>query len=323
MSLQKVVAYVKRNNNFLITTHTNLEGDALGSQISMWCLLRRLGKRASMMNDDAVPYGYDFLPFLDRIERFSHKTAGIKFDCLTILDCSDLRRCGQVSTLPLEGKAILNIDHHISNSRFGHLNWVEPTSSSCSEMIYKLYKALRVPLGRQEALLLYAGIVTDTGSFRYPNTNKFTHQVAADLLNYGLDVSEIYKKVYEDLPLVDAKLLLKILPTIQLSRDGKIAWFQVKRGLFKDRTISCDLGEQLLHFARSIKDVEVALLFKENLKSRGEVRVNFRSRGRVDVNTIAHFFGGGGHKTASGCTIRGDLGIIRGRVVKKVSQFLT
>ena len=217
MSLRKAVECIKRNKHFLISSHTNLEGDALGSELAFYLLLKKLGKSAVIVNEDDVPYGYDFLPGKDIIRRYKDNMKVPDFDCFAVLDCSGLRRTGEVYRLNLKAKKpVLNIDHHISNERFGALNWVEPDASSCAEMVYKLYKKLGIPFDKDSATLLYTGLLADSGSFRYSNTTSFTHKAAAELLRYGLDVVYIYKKVYEEVPFEDMRLLTKILPGVRI-----------------------------------------------------------------------------------------------------------
>lgn len=323
MSLERVIACIKRNKRFLITSHTNLEGDALGSELAFYRLLKKLGKTATIINEDSLPYGYDFLPHKFNIKKFKENLKKqIRFDCLVVLDCSDLSRTGQVYKINTRAKPILNIDHHISNERFGDINWVEPDTSGCCEMIYKLYKKLNLSLDRKTALFLYAGILTDTGSFRYSNTTSFTHKVVAELLKYNLNVVEIYKNIYENIPFKDVKLLVRILPNIRLVEKGRIAWFQIKRNMLRNKKLSFDLTEALLGFARSIKDIEVAVLFKENLGVKDEIRVNLRSQGRIDVNKIAAYFGGGGHRTASAATVKGKIEQVRRKVLAKIQETL-
>lgn len=322
MSLKKVVGFLKRKNNFLITSHMNLEGDALGAELAFLWLVRSLGKQGVIVNDDLLPYGYDFLPGVEEIRR-PKASQQERFDSFAILDCSDLKRCGEVAHLLVDRHIpILNIDHHISNENFGEVNWVEERASSCSEMIYKLYKAMRIPLNKEIATALYVGILTDTGSFRYSNTSSYSHQAAAELVSHGLNIPQIYKNIYGSIPYADALLFTKILPTLKRCCAGKIAWFQIKRSQLGKRKIVFDLSEHILTFARGIKDVEVVLLFKENLGTSNQVRVNFRSQGEVNVNKIARFFGGGGHKTASGATINGTLESVRRRVLAKVKESL-
>lgn len=321
MSLKKVAAAIKRHKYFLITAHTNLEGDALGAELAFYKLLKALKKEAVVVNDDKIPYGYEFLPEVQKIKKFKGNLKKIKFSCLVVLDCSDLSRCGQISQVDFRGKAILNIDHHISNRKFGQVNWVQARASSASEMVYKIYQQLGVPIDQEVATLLYTGIIADTGSFRYSNTSALTHRIVARLLEHNLDIPGIYRQVYENVPFSDARLLNKILPQIKRDPSGKIIWFELPRRLLKKKKVYIDLSDHLLSFGRAIKDVEVVALFKENLGT-DEIRVNLRSQGRVDVNKIANFFGGGGHKTASGITLKGDLTQIRKKVLARIREAL-
>jgi len=322
VSIKKAAACVKKHSNFLITAHTNPEGDALGSELAFYFLVKKMGKNATIVNEDETPYSYDFLPGKNNIRRFKKNMKGVKFDCFTILDCSDLKRPGEVYKINTSRKPILNIDHHISNQNFGDVNWVDPKACSCSEMIYKLYKELGVPLDKDAALLLYVGIHTDTGSFRYPNTASLTHKIAAELLKFDLDIPQIYKNIYENIPFEDMKLLSRVLPSMDRQAKGKIILFQIRRDMLKDGKLSFDLTEHILTFGRSIKDAEVVLLFKENLGAKNEIRVNLRSQGKVDVNKVASFFGGGGHKTASGCTVKGSLSRVQRMVLNKIKEAL-
>ena len=323
MSLKKICASVKQYNNFLITVHTSPEGDALGAELAFYNLVKKLGKSAVIINEDALPYGYDFLPGNNLILRPGKGCKNINiadFDCFVVLDCADLKRTGSVYKLNSGNNPVLNIDHHISNRNFGSVNWVEPGASSCSEMVYKLYKRLRLRIDKETALLLYTGIMTDTGSFRYSNTSGFTHKVVADLLQSGLDVAQVYRNTYENIPQPDIRLLLKVLPEIRFYCRGRIAWFKIKKQLLKSGKPRVDLADLILSFGRAIKEVEVVALFKENLGENDEVRVNLRSQGKVDVNKVASFFGGGGHKTAAGCTLHGDIAKISRKVLNKIKE---
>lgn len=321
MSLKNVISAIKRNKIFLITTHTNLEGDALGSELAFAFLLKSLGKVAIIVNDDGIPLGYEFLSGLNSVKRYK-KNLNINFDIFVTLDCSDLKRCGDAYKINKYKKPTLNIDHHISNAQFADVNWVEPGASSCAELVYKLFKAMKVKINRDTALALYAGILTDTGSFRYSTTSSFTHQMAADLLSFRINASEIYRNIYEKKPYNDMKLLTEILGGIKRTAGGKIAWVELKKPISRKKTISFDLSEKILSFVRSIKDVEVAILFKRIEGRANEVRVNFRSHGNIDVNKIAQYFGGGGHKTASGCTVKGSIIEVRRKVLNKIRENL-
>ncbi|MGE5308433.1 MAG: DHH family phosphoesterase [Deltaproteobacteria bacterium] len=303
MSLEKVVKIIRERRSFLVTVHTNLDGDALGSELAFARLLKKLGKTALCVNDDHIPYGYDFLPGVGSIRQYRQGMKLPRFDCAAVLDCSDMSRTGQVNTLDLSGVPVINIDHHVSNAGFGTVNWVDPGACCSCELVFRLFKRMRVRIDRQAALALYTGILTDTGSFRYSNTRPCTHQMASELLATGIDASAVYKKIYSSVPYDDMKLLSRILPTMQKDPRGKVIWFELPKELLEGRgAVSFDLSESILNFARSVKGVEVVVLFKENMTPHSGVRVNFRSQGKADVNRIAGIFGGGGHRTAAGAT---------------------
>jgi phosphoesterase RecJ-like protein len=320
--LSGVVAALKKYRRFCITSHTNLDGDGLGGELAVRRMLRALGKKAVIVNDDEVPYSYRFLPGVTSVRKMGAGVSGGKFDCFVVLDCSDIRRIGQVQQL-IGGAPVINIDHHISNDYFGTVNWVIPDISCTSEMVYMLCKRFRVPIDRIMAQYLYVGLLTDTGSFRFSNTLASTHRIAAELVESGVDVAGTYKNVYGNIPYEDLKLLSEILPTMEKSKDGKVVWFQIhKEYLKRQNVVSIDLSESILNFARSLKGVEVVILFKESLAREHEIRVNFRSQGKVDVNKVAAMFGGGGHKTASGATVKGALPHVMHKVLAAVTGVL-
>ncbi|MBU1999168.1 MAG: bifunctional oligoribonuclease/PAP phosphatase NrnA [Candidatus Omnitrophota bacterium] len=322
MSLKKVIACLKENKSFFITTHTNVEGDALGSELSFCMLLQAMGKKVFIFNQELPPQEYLFLPGIEAVQKLSRRASKLKFDIFAAVDCSNLKRTGEVYKINDGNKAILNIDHHISNSGFGSINWIDSQASCCCEMIYRLYKELKIPISREVALLLYSGIVTDTGSFRYSNTNKIVHRITAELLRHKINVAEIYQSLYQNIPFGDIKLLVNLLSDIQTDRSKRIVWFRIPGKILKKADLSVDLSDYILNFGRQVRDVEVILLFKENSAGKNEVKVSFRSQGKVDVNTIAGFFGGGGHKSASSCTVSGNLLQAQQKVLKKVKESL-
>ena len=321
MSIKKIIDCIKKNKIFLITTHQNLEGDALGSEIAFYYLLRKLGKRTFMVNQDPTPEEYKFLKGWKLIKRYRHNMK-YKFDVLVLLDCSDKLRCGHVADLAISGQSVINIDHHSSNDKFGDINWILPNISSVSEMIYQLYKSMHIRIDNNVARALYLGILTDTGSFRYKNTTSFTHQAVAELLKFNLNVTKIYRNIYESIPFSDIVLLPKILATLERYASGEIITFMIRKEILKPKRAYFDLTENVLNFGRSIRGSQVCVLFKEQHNKTGYIRVNLRSQGEVDVNLIAQFFGGGGHKTASGCTIEGKLQTVKRRVINKIKEQL-
>ncbi len=321
MSTTRVIAALRNHKHFLITTHVNMEGDALGALLSMGRLVRRLGKKVTLMVDDALPYEYRFMPGLAQIKRYT-PAARAPFDCAILVDCSDLGRCGNVAALARGAGTLVNIDHHITNDRFGTVNWVDPDASSASEMVYGLYRAMKIPLDRQAALQVYTGIFTDTGSFRYANTTPRVHRIAADLMRFGFDVAQLYRYVYEEVPYADMRLLSALTATMRRDPSGKLVWITVPAQLLRKASDSFDISEHLLQAARSIRGAQVAVLFKENLGGTHDVRVNFRAKGTVDVARVARACGGGGPRDASGCTMRGSLASVVARVLALVRRQL-
>lgn len=318
MSSEKVIAAIQKSNSFLIITHANSEGDALGSEIALCLMLRSMGKKAVIINEDPVPEEYAFLPNADLVQTFHARHLKNSYDAYILVDCAEFSRSGELARMPFAGKPVINIDHHISNTNFGTVNWVDPDASSASEMIYRLFKKMNVSFTRETAMLLYVGIMTDTGSFKYSNTSAATLAAASELVGCGIDVASVHRKIYESVPLNDMVFLLKLLPTMKSALRGKIVWFTVRAAAFKKQSVTFDLSEHLLGFARSIKGVEAVAVFKENLGVKNEIRINLRSQGRVDVNALARMFGGGGHKTASGATVRGTLVSVERNVVRAI-----
>ncbi|MFH0877287.1 MAG: bifunctional oligoribonuclease/PAP phosphatase NrnA [Candidatus Omnitrophota bacterium] len=309
----------KENRRYLVLSHIHLEGDALGSELAMARLLRRLGKKAVVVNEDEPVPEYLFLPDIRRVR---HSLLPLDYDVAVFVDCSDVSRVGKAAKILKENKPIINIDHHISNTRFGDINWVQPKASCACEMVYELFKALGVSITKQDAILLYTGIMVDTGSFKYASTSAETHRVAADLLSHGLDVYGVHRQVHESLDLETIKAFGQIIATLKTDRKGKVAWLSIPHVLIRKIPALAQETDHVLSFARSIKGVEVALLFKETQPGK-EVRVNLRSRGQADVNKIASVFGGGGHAMASGCTLKTTLkGAIRS-VVDETKERLT
>lgn len=315
--MRETINIINNYNKFLITSHIDPEGDALGSQLALAKLLEKKGKFVNIVNDQKIPDNYNFLPGIDKI---SSELKG-DFEIAIFLDSPIISRIGKVINLiDLKSKTIVNIDHHISNTNFGDVNWVDIESSSCGEMVYKLFKGLDEEIDKESALNLYTAIFVDTGSFRYSNTTSQTHRIAAELLNYGIKPEEVYEKVYETNTAAEVKLLGLALSRVCLSRDNKICWVKITREMLKTLKIELKKTDEFINFARSIAGVEVAILFTERRKN--EIKISFRSKGRIDVNKLAQFFGGGGHRTASGCRIKGSLGEIEKNVITKTKAFL-
>ena len=319
MSIAAVKTAIKKNSKFLISSHINPEGDSIGSQIAMASLLKKLGKEAVILNESPTPHFLQFLPGAENI--LKEISVDLHFQAAIILDCPDLTRIGNISRYIEKDTVLINIDHHVSNINFGKYNWVDLEVSSIGEMIFDLYKAFKAGIEYDEAMAMYVSIMTDTGSFRYTNTSSKTHKIAAKLIDIGIKPYEIYGKIYETSSIQDMNLLGEALRTLKVTPDGKVAWLWVTKEALKNTKASLEGTEGIINFARSIEGVDIAILFRET-GTEDRIKVSFRSKGRVDVNKLASFFNGGGHVTASGCTVFGKMEEVEKKVLEKAQSMV-
>lgn len=318
--LEKIAEVIRQNNSFLITSHISPDGDSIGSQLALGRTLERLGKEVIIVNHDPLPKIYDFLPGSENIGQklFPNREFKVAF----VFDSPDFSRLGSTIAMIKKAKVIVNIDHHLGNERFGKYNYVDLQSSAVGEEIYELLKVMGFEIDKETALCLYVGILTDTGSFQQSNTTPYTHEIAAHLIKIGdLKPAQIYHQVYEiRLPSV-IKLLSMTLDTLEISEGGKIAWMTITSEMFKRTKTTKAATENFINYVRSVKGSEVAVLFIE--MAAGEIKVSFRSKDRINVNEIAHAFGGGGHLRAAACIIKGDLKEVKKMVLTKVEEQLS
>ncbi|MGB3112865.1 MAG: bifunctional oligoribonuclease/PAP phosphatase NrnA [Candidatus Omnitrophota bacterium] len=318
--VDEVTEALKTGDNFLITAHVNPEGDSIGSQLSVYHILEKMGKNAVMVGNYIVPENLRFLPGAGSI--LNELPAGFRPETAIILDCPTKERIGKVND-HLEGvKLIVNIDHHISNEYFGDINWVEPEASAVGEMVYSLIEKLGMELDDKMNSAMYAAIVTDTGMFNYDNTSRRTHLVAGELIASGVNPKIMHTKLFEEKSLPQIRLMGKVLSTIKVEKDGRLAYMWMTREMQEEENIRSVATDEFINYPRSIKGVEVAVFFKERINNPGHIDISFRSMGKIDVDVIAASFGGGGHKRAAGCFLKGDLEEVREKVLKEIREVL-
>ncbi len=308
---------IRRSQTFLICAHVNPDPDAFASEISLAIYLESLGKKVHVIAEDLPSEHMGFMPGMRKIHALGRRNK-IDYDVAIIMDCGDLGRIGKVQRLLKDDKPVVNIDHHVTNTYFGKLNYVDPKASSTSELIYELLKSWKAPLFRDIAYLIYIGIMTDTGSFRYTNTSSHTHMIIAELLKHDFLPQDAFKVVYENVPLVDLKYFTKVASEFDALYDGALICVDLPKRILNKFSRQFDLRDKIFGLLRSIKGVEVLIIFTEDGRSR--TRVNFRSQGLVDVAKIAYFFNGGGHSKASGCVLECGMKLARRRVLKRVVQ---
>jgi phosphoesterase RecJ-like protein len=295
-------------HRFVVTSHARPDGDGIGSALACGQILRVMGKEAEVVMHDGVPRIYQNLPFADRVLQRDVIPAN---DAVILLECDSIRRTMLVG---LENSFLINIDHHVSGRNFGHINWIDSSVMATAELVFRLARLACVPVDRDIATCLYTALMTDTGSFMFEGTNEHTFTVARELVLAGADPALCARQIYFGHSTAKMRLLGAALSN--LHREGPLAWIwvtQEQMTRFGAREEDC---EGLVNYALSMSDVQVAIFFRELPDSR--YRISLRSKGEVNVSTVAEHFGGGGHKCASGCSIDGPLTIAVSRIVDRL-----
>lgn len=313
----EIIKSILSHDKFLVLSHTHPDGDSIGSQLAFASVLRELSKEVLIANQDPVPEKYRFLSGADDV--VTTIPSDYTCDVMIVLDTASLKRLGAIGDkLPVKDVVVINIDHHISNDRFGHIVFVRPERSSTSEIVFELIKAMGIPLTPERAEQLYTGIVTDTGSFRHPNTTFDSFITGASLVKSGADPSRVASALYSANSVSRMRLLGLVLSSIDVVQD--VCCLTLTREMVQLSGASMDESEDFVDFPLSLKGVRVGLLFRE--QGDGQVRISFRSKEEMDVDEIARVFGGGGHESAAGCVINGELEHVKRMVVDEVIKRL-
>lgn len=301
--LKEALSVINYDHNICITSHINPDGDSIGSVLALGLALKSKGySNTTMLIPDELPKNLLFLPCVDLIQK---EITSAKVDVLIALDCGDLGRIGISKSLLDSIDLIINIDHHITNNSFGHINIVNTDSSSTGEIIYGILEFMNVKFNKDIATSLYVAISSDTGSFKYDNTNPVTHEIASKLLKLGIDINLININLYQSRSIEKTNLLIASLNTLKLLKDGKLALVIVTREMIRNCNATISDADIIIDFIRDIQGVEVACILKEI--EDNVVKVGFRSKSYVDVSIIAKKFNGGGHTKASGCTLYSSI----------------
>lgn len=315
MIVQQIIEQIENNQRFLIVAHENPDGDAIGSTLGLALALRDMGKDVVAYNVDGVPEIMSFLPQSDfltnRLPDNSH------FDVAFVLDAGAVER----TALPVKDlcRTMINIDHH-PHSTFGDLCYLDTTACATAVLIYRVLEACQYQVSLTVAKALYLGILSDTGSFRYSSANQESFKVAGELVGLGVDPWEISSHLYESHAPERMQLLGLVLPTLQISSCGRYASLVMTLDVLKKSGAAEEHSDGLVNYPRAIRGVEVALFF--NQVSPELYKISFRSRGTIDVGTLAYKLGGGGHHNAAGVKINGTLDEVKTVVFQSLDQLL-
>lgn len=307
--LAEVLKHIEQRQRFVLTSHARPDGDAIGSVLACSQMLRAMGKLAQVVLSDGVPRIYQPLPFTDTVVQ-STEIRG-EYEAAIILECDSIQRTRLEG---LEKRFLISIDHHLTGRPFAHVNWIDPAACATGEMVFRLAREAGVPISPEVATCLYTAVLTDTGSFMFQGTNQHTFALARELVLAGADPAFCARNIYFSHSTAKMRLLGSALSN--LHREGPLAWIWVTRDQM-DRAGAIDEDcEGLVNYSLAIQGVEVAAFFRE--LADGRYRVSLRSKGKLNVATVAERFGGGGHECASGCSLEGPLSVAVARVLAQL-----
>jgi len=318
-NIDSIIKYLKgSNDDFIVTSHISPDGDNIGSTLSMYYALNKLGKNVYYVLDDNPPQNLKFL--VKDIKILKSEEINLNNYNIVALDCGDKNRICVSKELIDNAKSIICIDHHASNDYYGDFNYIDTEASSTCELVYNLlveYEKVENKniIDENIATCLYTGLVTDTGNFVYSNTHPSSFEMAKELLLKGAKKDTIIQKVFQSNPYNYYKLLGEALNTLDIV-DGKIASIMINKDMLKRNVISFNDVDGITPYTRDIEGIEVGILLKE--KKENEVKVSLRSKSYIDVSKIAQSFGGGGHIRAAGCTIYSSIEDAKKQIVDAV-----
>ncbi len=293
--------HIKNSRRVLIASHTQPDGDAIGSMLSLGLALQFLGKGTTLYNESPTPAIFRFLPSVNQIEDRVGELG--QYDLAIVLDCSDIQRIGKLGDTIDQIPVVLNIDHHVTNTQFGTCAHVDSHACATAEIVYNIITALGAPIDASMAMAIYTAILTDTGSFLFQNTNSAAFSISSEMVEKGADPYTVAQSVYATYSLGRLKLLNMVLDSIDISENGKLSIMFLSQKMMAETGTQLEDIYGLVNYAKHIEDVQVAALIREThvgKGGKGTYHVSLRSSGEVDVSIIAASLGGGGHHGAAG-----------------------
>ena len=299
--LGTIAEAIRKHDRFLVTTHENPDGDALGSLLAMTLALRELGKDAAMylFGEVPIPNEYEFMKFAELLRGTN---PDVRDRVVVAVDAANERRLGPQEDMLAQAPLVIDIDHHHDNTRFGDVNLIVGSASSTGEILRDLFRELGVELTPEIAEALYIAVVTDTGRFQYANTTAKALRLAAELVEAGADVHRVFQGVYENVAFAKLKLVARALENAQVFDGGRVIVSHLERSDFDSAGAEEPYSEGIIDYLRAVEGAEIAALIREPPTQDGPTRrVSLRTTTEgIDVSSIARKSGGGGHKQAAG-----------------------
>lgn len=299
--VKKIFNLINSSDKICIAGHKAPDGDCIGSVMALYNFLKPLNKNISVMIDGTIPFNYR--AFVDG-NIISENYNNEEFDLLFVLDSSDRKRLGKFEGLLEHSKKTVVIDHHITNEGFGDINIIDPAMSSTGELLYDIFKLADMEISKETAVLIYIAVLTDTGKFSYQNTTAKTHIKTAELIDLGVNVSEIDNIVYNSKPANIVRAFMDCVSGLELYYDNKLGITAITKEILNKNNAQMADVDGIVEYIREIKEVEVSCLLKENDIG---TKVSLRSKNKVDVAAVSLKYQGGGHARAAGFDINENL----------------
>jgi bifunctional oligoribonuclease and PAP phosphatase NrnA len=317
--IRKILKAIKKHHKFFITGHVRSDGDCLGSELALARMLFKMGKSVYIMNTGPISRELLFMPRVKQVKTY-HKYDKLpdNIDVIFTLDSEGLNRLEAMEGIIREKidkrnnlkqikPVVINIDHHPDNGNFGDINWVDSQMSSVGEMMYILIKRSGIGIDKEIATDIYISIDTDTGHFCFESTTPRSHLIAADLLQKGINIRNIYKGIYEDKTYGELQLFVECLRRIKLSLNGRVGWSVLTRQMYKYCGAQPTDSQNYIAQIKAIKGVKIALLFRETTSDPLLIKISVRTDNSIDANKLVRALGGGGHNRAAGLTLQPSL----------------
>jgi phosphoesterase RecJ-like protein len=317
---EQIGQVLRENQRFAVLSHVRPDGDALGSQLALGLSLKKLGKDVRIWNEDGMLEKYSFLPNTDLLTRPPAEPEDV--DVAVALDTAIQNRLGTTVAAIKSAKVWINIDHHPSNPGYGNVVYIDPHAPATGQILFELMTSQKLPIDPAIAENLYVAILTDTGSFQYPNTTARTLEIAAELVRAGVDVGRVSQSTYENYPRRRIELLRELLGTMRFDADDRVASFSLSLATAKKLGVLPEDNEGLIDHLRAIRGVIVAVFLEE--LAEGKVRVSMRSKTeKVNVCAICEKFGGGGHVLAAGARVKGTLAEVEKKILEETRNVVS
>ena len=317
MTLDNILEEIKKAETIAIMAHETPDGDAIGSCLAMKVALKQLGKNADVIIRE-VPKIFDFLPGREEIKTDSDVE---NYDLAISLDCADFKRL--VGNEYFEkAKQTIVIDHHSSNKMYGEINFINPVAPACCQILIGMFQYFDINIDKELGTCILTGIITDTGGFRYSGVTPETFEFTADLLQKGVNVSDIYKRVLDTKTKANFELMKKAIDRMEFLEEGKVTFTYITNNDLEEANAGIGDHEGLVEIGRDVEGVEVSIFIRQKDDQENLYKISMRSNDYVNVSDVCLMFGGGGHEKAAGAVVQGNIETVKQKIMNELRKVL-